>query len=107
MAAVDEAHLLNMSASRRHWQSHGHGLFLLRKAAELAVDHKATSIILEVRPSNARALAVYRRFGFREHGLRRRYYPASAEGPRRPARTPIVMRLRAVNQAGPRDARAR
>lgn len=91
MAAVDEAHLLNMSVAS-HWQAHGNGLYLLRKAAALAADHKATSIILEVRPSNARALAVYRRFGFREHGLRRRYYPVSAEDPQA-REDAIVMRL--------------
>ena len=78
MAAVDEAHLLNVSVATT-WQGRGHGLLLLRRAVELALDHKASSIILEVRPSNRRALAVYHRFGFREHGLRRRYYPASAE----------------------------
>ena len=91
MAAVDEAHLLNVSVAS-DWQSLGHGLYLLRSAAALAVEYRAASLILEVRPSNTRALAVYRRFGFRDHGLRRRYYPASAEDPlsREDA---IVMRL--------------
>lgn len=77
MAAVDEAHLLNVSVAAAE-QGRGHGLYLLRKAAALAVEHRASSLILEVRPSNLRALAVYRRFGFRDHGLRRRYYPLSA-----------------------------
>ena len=77
MAAVDEAHLLNVSVAMS-WQARGHGLFLLHRAADVAREHKAASIILEVRPSNRRALAVYRRFGFHEHGLRKRYYPASA-----------------------------
>ena len=78
MAAIDEAHLLNLSIASTA-QGLGHGLFLLRKAAAVAVEHNASSVILEVRPSNLRALAIYRRFGFREHGLRRRYYPASHE----------------------------
>ncbi len=91
MAAVDEAHLLNMSVASG-WQAHGNGLFLLRKAAALAADYKATSIILEVRPSNVRALSIYRRFGFREHGLRRRYYPVSADD-QRAREDAIVMRL--------------
>ncbi len=77
MAAVDEAHLLNLSIATP-WQSRGYGLMLLQRAVELALDHQAKSVILEVRPSNRRALDVYRRFGFRNHGLRRRYYPASA-----------------------------
>ena len=91
MAAVDEAHLLNMSVASR-WQCHGNGLYLLRKAIGLAAEYKASSVILEVRPSNARALAVYRRFGFREHGLRRRYYPASSED-QQAREDAIVMRL--------------
>lgn len=76
MAAVDEAHLLNVSVAAA-WQGRGHGLYLLRQAVALALDYKASSVMLEVRPSNQRALAVYRRFGFHDHGLRRRYYPAS------------------------------
>lgn len=76
MPAVDEAHLLNISVAAA-WQRRGCGLFLLEKAIALAAEYNAIAVVLEVRPSNARALAVYRRFGFREHGLRRRYYPAS------------------------------
>lgn len=91
MAAVDEAHLLNLSVASA-WQSTGHGLFLLRKATGLAMEHNAASVILEVRPSNARALQVYRSFGFREHGLRRRYYPASTQD-QQSREDAIVMRL--------------
>jgi ribosomal-protein-alanine N-acetyltransferase len=77
MAAVGEAHLLNVSVAAP-WQGRGHGLYLLHQAVALALDYKAQAVLLEVRPSNHRALAIYRRFGFRDHGLRRRYYPASA-----------------------------
>lgn len=91
MAAVDEAHLLNLSVASNA-QGLGHGLYLLRKAATLAIEHKASSVILEVRPSNLRALAIYRRYGFREHGLRRRYYPAS-DRDHQSREDAIVMRL--------------
>lgn len=91
MAAVDEAHLLNVSVATA-WQAQGHGLYLLQQATSLAADYKASSVILEVRPSNTRALAVYRRFGFREHGLRRRYYPASSDD-QQSREDAIVMRL--------------
>jgi [ribosomal protein S18]-alanine N-acetyltransferase len=47
------------------------------------------SVLLEVRPSNERALAVYRRYGYREIGRRKGYYPAHA-GQREDA---IVMRI--------------
>ena len=77
MPAVDEAHLLNVSVAV-DWQRRGYGLVLLHKAIELAREYNARSIILEVRPSNTRALNVYRRFGFSDYGLRKRYYPVSA-----------------------------
>jgi ribosomal-protein-alanine N-acetyltransferase len=38
------------------------------------------SVLLEVRPSNARALAVYERYGFARIGLRKNYYPAGIGG---------------------------
>jgi ribosomal-protein-alanine N-acetyltransferase len=47
------------------------------------------SILLEVRPSNERALAVYKKYGFAEIGRRKGYYPAH-EGQREDA---IVMRF--------------
>lgn len=91
MAAVDEAHLLNVSVAA-DWQGLGNGLYLLHKAVALAGDYNASSVILEVRPSNERALVVYRRFGFRDHGLRRRYYPAS-EADQQLREDAIIMRL--------------
>lgn len=75
MLAVDEAHLLNISVAPRH-QGIGHGARLLRHAMEVARRGGATSMLLEVRPSNAKAIALYRHFGFKEIGRRRGYYPA-------------------------------
>jgi ribosomal-protein-alanine N-acetyltransferase len=46
------------------------------------------SSLLEVRPSNVRALQVYKRYGYAEIGRRKGYYPAH-EGRREDA---IVMR---------------
>ena len=37
----------------------------------------AATLWLEVRESNARAMALYERYGFRHTGLRRGYYPAA------------------------------
>ena len=36
----------------------------------------ARTLLLEVRPSNEKALALYRHYGFRQIGVRRGYYPA-------------------------------
>lgn len=88
MLAVDEAHLLNISV-RRDLHGHGVGRLQLDKVVALAKEHGMTSILLEVRPSNQRAFAVYERYGFLRIGNRKGYYPA-ADGTREDA---IVMRL--------------
>jgi ribosomal-protein-alanine N-acetyltransferase len=75
MPAVDEAHLLNITV---HPQMQGRrvGRVLLDKVVELARDKGMRSILLEVRPSNRRALAIYKHCKFAEIGLRKNYYPA-------------------------------
>ena len=78
MIAVDEAHLLNISVAGKR-QRMGFGARLLEWAMTSAQQAGASSLLLEVRPSNRSALALYRQFGFRQIGLRRGYYPA-AEG---------------------------
>jgi ribosomal-protein-alanine N-acetyltransferase len=87
MAAVDEAHLLNVSVAAAR-QGDGLGRYLLDKVAACARGLGAESILLEVRPSNLRALKVYQRYGFVEIGRRKAYYPAH-NGQREDA---IVMR---------------
>nr|WP_169065599.1 ribosomal protein S18-alanine N-acetyltransferase [Candidatus Accumulibacter phosphatis] len=77
MLAVDEAHLLNLSVSEK-WQGAGFGAHLLRHAIASARRAGATVLLLEVRPSNARALALYQHFGFQQIGVRRGYYAAEA-----------------------------
>lgn len=88
MFAVDEAHLLNISV-RRDLHGHGVGRMQLDKVVELSKENGMNSVLLEVRPSNQRALTVYQRYGFVQIGLRKGYYPA-AEGKREDA---IVMRF--------------
>ena len=75
MEVVDEAHLLNVSVAAGR-QRQGLGRYLLDKVAACARGLGASSILLEVRPSNERALAVYLRYGFIEIGRRKNYYPA-------------------------------
>ena len=75
MQVVDEAHLLNVSVAAER-QGQGLGRYLLDKVAACARGLGAASILLEVRPSNQRALAVYLRYGFTEIGRRKNYYPA-------------------------------
>lgn len=88
MLAVDEAHLLNISV-RRGLHGKGVGRMQLDKVVAIAREKGMTSILLEVRPSNHRALAVYNRYGFTQIGVRKGYYPA-ADNTREDA---IVMRF--------------
>lgn len=75
MLVVDEAQLLNIGVAAKR-QGMGYGADLLRQALRVARQAGADSILLEVRPSNDKALTLYRHFGFRQIGLRRDYYPA-------------------------------
>lgn len=77
MLAVDDAHLLTIAVAESH-QRQGLGARLLRQAMVIARAGGATTLLLEVRPSNAKALAMYRHFGFAQVGVRRGYYPAAA-----------------------------
>ncbi len=88
MHAVDEAHLLNISV-RDGLHGLGLGRTLLGKVVSLADANLMASILLEVRPSNQRALKVYQRYGFIRIGDRKNYYP-QANGQREDA---IVMRF--------------
>jgi ribosomal-protein-alanine N-acetyltransferase len=77
MPAVDEVQLLNIGIVTEH-QGKGLGGELLERMAGLARALKMQRMLLEVRPSNAVALALYRKHGFRQIGLRHGYYPAGA-----------------------------
>jgi ribosomal-protein-alanine N-acetyltransferase len=88
MPVVDEMHLLNITIAPEH-QRRGLGAWLLRAVGEAARAANYHGVLLEVRPSNEPAIALYQRSGFAEIGRRRAYYPAE-QGAREDA---IVMRL--------------
>ena len=76
MVVMDEAHLLNISVAP--WaQGLGLGRRLLAWAEERAIEARAYSVLLEVRPSNEIAKGLYERSGYERIGLRRGYYPAA------------------------------
>jgi [ribosomal protein S18]-alanine N-acetyltransferase len=70
---VDEAHVTTFATSRR-WRRNGVGERLLIALLDLAKSRHATEATLEVRPSNLPARRLYEKYGFREVGLRPRYY---------------------------------
>lgn len=75
MSALDEAHLLNIAVASE-WQRRGIGALFLRWLIEAARKRALEMMYLEVRPSNSVGRHLYQRFGFRQLGLRRDYYPA-------------------------------
>ena len=88
MPGVDEMHLLNITVAPA-WQGRGLAVLMLDRLLDACRQRGLTQLWLEVRASNARARAVYRRFGLAEVGRRRAYYPVP-EGPHEDA---ILMSL--------------
>ena len=74
--AADEAHVLNVCIAPEQ-QGQGHGRGLLQAILQVARGRGAQRVFLEVRPSNAHAIALYFDIGFNEIGRRPRYYPAT------------------------------
>ncbi|MGR9086691.1 MAG: ribosomal protein S18-alanine N-acetyltransferase [Gammaproteobacteria bacterium] len=71
---VGEAHILNISVAATE-QNQGIGRRMLEHMIE-QTRGKAETIFLEVRPTNTAALALYKKTGFNEIGIRKGYYPA-------------------------------
>ncbi|MDT8410251.1 MAG: ribosomal protein S18-alanine N-acetyltransferase [Wenzhouxiangellaceae bacterium] len=76
-AAAGEAHILNLCVDL-DCRGRGLGGLLLEGALLDAVLQGAGRLFLEVRPSNAPAIALYRGYGFRVIGRRPAYYPAES-----------------------------
>ena len=59
-------------------QGHGHGKHLLEWGLMQARTASMNGMLLEVRPSNLPAKALYEKSGFKLIGVRKNYYPAKA-----------------------------
>jgi len=73
-----EMHLLNLAVRRAH-RRRGIARSLLTQALDRGRAQNVSVVWLEVRPSNAAALALYRSFGFQEVGRRAHYYNDNGE----------------------------
>ena len=76
--AADEAHILNLCIDPERRRA-GLGQQLLDCLLDYARETQIERLFLEVRPSNAAAIELYVRSGFRRLGLRKAYY-RTAEG---------------------------
>jgi ribosomal-protein-alanine N-acetyltransferase len=70
---ADECHILNIAVDPR-FRRHGVGEILMSEVIAEAIAKGATLISLEVRRSNLPARHLYRKCGFEDRRIRRRYY---------------------------------
>ncbi|MBP2632721.1 MAG: ribosomal-protein-alanine acetyltransferase [Firmicutes bacterium] len=75
---IDEAHITNV-AVLPSYRKLGIGKCMMQKALDVAKERGAVSMTLEVRPSNAPALALYKNLGFEHAGVRKNYYEDTQE----------------------------
>ncbi len=68
-----ELHINNVAVAPR-WRRHGIAGALLEATLERGRTRGARCAFLEVRASNVGAQALYRQYGFKPAGIRRRYY---------------------------------
>lgn len=80
--AVDELHLLNITVSPKLRQL-GLGSRMMNAIEGVAAQQNMPRIILEVRPSNTPAVALYQRLGYEQIGVRKNYYPLNPESGKR------------------------
>ena len=76
--AVDELHLLNITVSP-HLRKLGLGIRIMIAIEGVAAQQNMPRIILEVRPTNDAALALYQKLGYEQIGVRKNYYPVSPQ----------------------------
>jgi len=71
---LDELHLLNICVNKT-FQRQGWGRLLMDVVLEQALQKSCSVIYLELRASNKIARALYRKYGFKQIGQRKNYYP--------------------------------
>ncbi len=75
---VDEAHVTTI-AMHPNFRRRGLGEYMLASLIGIAYEIGAKWVTLEVRVTNQNAQNLYRKYGFREAGLRHRYYSDNQE----------------------------
>ncbi len=78
MLIIDEGHILNVAVDR-NFRGKGVGCLLMERVLGEFRERGARFVSLEVRVSNVTAISLYRRMGFIETGIRKRYYENSED----------------------------
>jgi ribosomal-protein-alanine N-acetyltransferase len=73
-----EIHLITIAVGP-DWRNHRIGSRLIEFMLEDARKNRVETVSLDVRPSNAAGLKLYSKFGFRQVGVRKKYYQDNDE----------------------------
>ena len=77
--SFEEGEISNVAVAKSA-QNRGIGSALMQAILEKGLEESVTRFILEVRVSNTPAIALYKKFGFTEIGIRRDFYEKPREG---------------------------
>lgn len=75
---IDEGHITNIAVDEKY-RGIGVGNRILEGIIQLCIDRDIRAITLEVRESNEVAKSLYKKYGFKEYGIRPRYYSDNNE----------------------------
>ena len=78
MTVLDEGQITNIAVSPEH-RRRGFGEAVTRALLDYAAERGIVSVSLEVRESNAAAIALYEKLGFERRGVRKGFYRAPTE----------------------------
>lgn len=78
LMVMDEGDITNVSVDPKH-QGKGIGRALVQGMIDKTVEAGVTTLHLEVRESNASAIALYEKMGFEKIGVRKNYYESPTE----------------------------
>lgn len=73
MLVIDEVNIMNIVV-KKDKRNLGIGSLLLEEIIRYSKIHNATSITLEVNEKNIPAIKLYEKYGFKQVGLRKKYY---------------------------------
>ena len=76
--SFEEGDITNVAVAPQ-WRQKGYGEALVSKAIALAKEKQLEMILLEVRYSNAPAISLYKKMGFEEIGIRKKFYEHPVE----------------------------
>ena len=75
---IDEGHITNI-AVHPEFREYGVGSKILQGLIHICNEHNAHAMTLEVRSSNLPAQGLYKKYGFLEEGIRKKYYEDTGE----------------------------